>query len=734
MKRFKNLVLGGIQNKVFNLILYTVILLTVAFMIVSTHQSNMLARLSAESSQRQQAAIGEITSSVMDSVVTQTLSRNNRTSALSINDLFDTTRDRIAFLADYATKLFAHPERYEPQPYAAPNPDDDGTWTAKVIFADGVRGDDPEIDAKAGLLANMSELMISLCPSFGAADAYIALPEGVHLSVSDTSSSWFVDGKMRSYDPRQRVWYQKAVKEGALIFSDGEWDATTGAYCVECAMPVYGPDGSLRAVVGADLFLNEMQAAMRDFSVEGEYTMLVNQDGRAILTPQTEAFPMPAEDQDGDLRSSSNELLSRVVTEALQGNDTGVALGELNDGTYYITATPIETTGWVLVSAFDQAISDQPESMLHDSFTEIQEQAVTTYRDSTKKSRTTAIVLLVVVMLLTLGGSLTLGKRIVKPLNTITRRISELSESNLEFKMEDAFRTGDEVEELAESFAAISHKTVTYMDRIVKVTAEKERIGAELSLATDIQAAMLPHIFPAFPERSEFDIFACMDPAKEVGGDFYDYFLIDDDHLCMVIADVSGKGVPAALFMMASKIILQSVAMLGRSPAEILTKTNEAICSNNEAQMFVTVWLGILELSTGKLVSANAGHEYPVLKRPGGAYKLYRDRHGFVIGGMEGVRYREYEMRLEPGAKLFVYTDGVPEATSADNELFGTDRMLDALNAAPDAAPMDVLNNMRAAVDGFVKDAEQFDDMTMLCLEYKGSNAKGGASSEHTDA
>ena len=187
------------------------------------------------------------------------------------------------------------------------------------------------------------------------------------------------------------------------------------------------------------------------------------------------------------------------------------------------------------------------------------------------------------------------------------------------------------------------------------------------------------------------------------------------------VVNIYDAGVPAALFMMASKIILQSVAMMGKSPAEILAKTNEAVCSNNEAKMFVTVWLGILELSTGRLTAANAGHEYPVLKQPGGAFALYKDRHGFVIGGMEGVRYREYEIRMEPGTKLFVYTDGVPEATDADKELYGTERMLDALNSAPDAAPVEVLKNVRASVDGFVRDAEQFDDLTMLCLEYKGA-------------
>ena len=363
---------------------------------------------------------------------------------------------------------------------------------------------------------------------------------------------------------------------------------------------------------------------------------------------------------------------------------------------------------------------------LQESYQQIQEEASGTYLKNTAHSKSTATVLLIAVAALMLTGSLILSKRIVKPLNTITKRISELSESNLEFKMEDDYRTGDEVQELAEAFASISHRTVEYLDTVKRVTAEKERIGAELSLATQIQAAMLPHIVPAFPDRKDFDIIGSMDPAKEVGGDFYDYFLIDDDHLCMVIADVSGKGVPAALFMMASKIILQSVAMLGKSPGEILTKTNEAICSNNEAQMFVTVWLGILELSTGKLTCANAGHEYPVLKRADGSYELFKDKHGFVIGGMEGIRYKEYEIQLEPGAKLFVYTDGVPEATNAKQELFGTDRMLAALNGLPDASPLEVLKNVRKAVDAFVQEAEQFDDLTMLCLEYKGPQSKEG--------
>jgi len=280
--------------------------------------------------------------------------------------------------------------------------------------------------------------------------------------------------------------------------------------------------------------------------------------------------------------------------------------------------------------------------------------------------------------------------------------------------------TGDELENLSRIMAGMEKSLAEHEKEITRVTAEKERIGTEMHLAAKIQSSMLPHVFPPFPDRHEFDLYASMDPAKEVGGDFYDFFLIDDDHLCLVMADVSGKGVPAALFMMVSKVILQSCAMLGRSAGEILTKTNEALCSDNQVQMFVTVWLGILEISTGKMKCANAGHEYPAIKRAGCLYELYKDRHGFVIGGMAGMKYKEYEMTLSPGDRLFLYTDGVPEATSWERELFGTDRMLAALNETGDAPPQEVLRGVRRAVDGFVQDAEQFDDLTMLCLAYKG--------------
>ena len=258
------------------------------------------------------------------------------------------------------------------------------------------------------------------------------------------------------------------------------------------------------------------------------------------------------------------------------------------------------------------------------------------------------------------------------------------------------------------------------LERYENQQKEKERLDTELTMATRIQAETLPNIFPAFPERDDFNIHASMNPAKEVGGDFYDFFLIDDTHLGLVMADVSGKGVPAALFMMVSKILIQNIAMMGNRPAEVLRFVNNQLCMDNHEDMFVTVWYGCLDLETGVLEAANAGHEYPIFKYPDGRFELIKDKHGLVIGAMEGAKYRSYELHMEPGSKLFLYTDGVPEATNANNELFGTDRLVQALREKETGTPKEILAHVDSVVKDFVKDAPQFDDLTMLCIEYIG--------------
>lgn len=314
---------------------------------------------------------------------------------------------------------------------------------------------------------------------------------------------------------------------------------------------------------------------------------------------------------------------------------------------------------------------------------------------------------------------------IVEPINKIAvaskNYISGENEKDSTLFEKLNIHSGDEIENLSQTMTQMAIDIDHYINAVTAATAEQERMGAELDLAKSIQASYLPSIFPPFPNRTEFDLYASMEPAKEVGGDFYDFFLIDEDHLALVMADVSGKGVPAALFMMISKTLIKNQTAYSSSPSEILRVVNNQLCENNVAEMFVTVWLGILNVKTGELVTSSAGHEYPAIRREGGEFELFRDKHGMPLGGLPGIKFKEEVLKLNPNDELYVYTDGVPEATNADNKLYGTDRMIKALNSSDVGDDLEMLlKNVRADIDSFVDGAPQFDDITMLVIKYFG--------------
>ncbi len=257
---------------------------------------------------------------------------------------------------------------------------------------------------------------------------------------------------------------------------------------------------------------------------------------------------------------------------------------------------------------------------------------------------------------------------------------------------------------------------------VLNVSEGREKAAADrdMMLASAIQNNVLPKEFPYLPERKEFDLYASMTPAKEVGGDFYDFFMIDDKHLVLVMADVSGKGIGAALFMMVSKMLIKTAARTGDSPEDVLYEVNNQLCEGNKAELFVTVWMAVIDITTGKGVSVNAGHEHPVIRHAGGEYELLRYKHSPAVATMEDISFKQHEFQMVPGDSLFVYTDGVPEANNDEDELWGTERMLEALNQAPDAEPKEVLENVMNSIDSFMAGAKQFDDITMLCMKYNG--------------
>lgn len=719
MKLIWGLKIGGLQQKIFNLIAIFIIVLLGSYSVLYYFQQQNLAAIVGETGVEQQASIKAVSEKTMESVVDSTMTQTTALQAYIANDIFSDVQGDVLMLQTYTENLFEHSSRFSDRKVTAPTTVNDGHVSVQLIHEEDV---DPSESEYLGLVANMSDTMKAIYESSGMiSSVFVGLPDGNMLLVNDRSSTFVAeDGSALTLDIRNRSWYVQAVEAGEMIFTGVEYDAYTDIQMIECAAPVYY-EGELVAVVAADVWLNTINDYIVEKSTKDNFLCVVNDKGQVIFSPKEEGvFKVDATPDAPDLRNYEDKDFADFIMLALQEN-TGLKALEIDGEEYYICGVPMDTLGWAVISVVDKELTNQPTASLLESYNAINDSAAQTYRNGVKYSSRVVIVFTVIVVLLANAAALILAHNIVKPLETMTRKINSISDSNQTFTMEKVYKTGDEVEVLAESFATLSERMHDYITQITHITAEKERIGTELALATRIQADMLPNIYPAFPDRPEFDIYASMDPAKEVGGDFYDFFLADDDHLCMVMADVSGKGVPAALFMMASKIILQNNAMMGKSPAQILKDTNAAICANNREDMFVTVWMGVLEISSGKLTAANAGHEYPMIKREDGEFELVKDKHGFVIGGIENLKFKEYEIILRPGDKLFLYTDGVPEATNPQNELFGTERMIASLNQISDSAPEKILKQMRKAVDDFVDESEQFDDITMLCLEYNGT-------------
>ena len=308
------------------------------------------------------------------------------------------------------------------------------------------------------------------------------------------------------------------------------------------------------------------------------------------------------------------------------------------------------------------------------------------------------------------------NKLVVKNIYQVNDSLSAITEGKLDTVVN--VRSHVEFDDLSNDI----NSTVNTLKQYIADAAA--RIDAELAFAKAIQHSALPSVFPPFPNRTEFDIHATMHTAKEVGGDFYDFYFVDDDTIAFLVADVSGKGIPAAMFMMQSKTLLKSYAESGMSVEEVLTCANDKLCEGNDEGMFVTAWMGCLNLKTGMLTFANAGHNPPILKHGAEQPVYLKIKPNLFLAGMDGIPYKKNELQLQPGDKIYLYTDGVTEATNLQQELYGEERLLQVLNRYADADPRTVCEAVKADVDVFVGEAEQFDDITMLCITYLGEQQK----------
>ena len=708
---------GALQRKTVFLVLIMLAAVIAVFMALSQYQNKSLVQIVGDTRIEQQQSISQVSGETMRQIVKNTMENTTELQANVADNDFSEVLNYTHMLGTLTREVFENKDALQQGQIGLPDPANNGVASAMVLFEEGVDYTQSEY---LGYAANLAAPMIAMLDNSEKIDGiYIGFADGTDLCVDEKPLLKLDEkGEPIPFPVRERPWYVGAVEAGDIYFTGIMADAFSGDLVITCSSPV-SARGEFIGVVGIDVILESMGDFMRASQESDGTVFVVNEHGQVILSSEKDGlFSATATEEAPDLRTLGNEELARFVDLALSEK---TELNVINiDGTdYYIAGAPMPTIGWAVISIIDKTTTELPEKTMLSDYDRINAEASAKFRESSARTQHSGRLIMILVIFFSLSAAVIAAGRIVRPLEQMTENIIESGKTGQLFEMKDSYRTHDEIEVLAEAFDDLSKKTRQYIEDITEITKEKERVNTELNMANQIQSSMLPHIFPAFPNRHELDIYATMDPAREVGGDFYDFFLVDENHLALVIAYVSGKGVPGALFMMVSKAILKNTAMMGKSPGEILTVTNEMICSNNKMQMFVTVWLGILEISTGKIVAANAGHEYPALSQ-GGAFALLKDKHNFIIGGMDGVRYKEYEIQMKPGDRLFLYTDGVPEATDTENRMFGTDRMLDALNAEPDVSPKRILENVRGSVDAFVKDSEQFDDLTMMCIEYNG--------------
>lgn len=628
-------------------------------------------------------------------------------------------------VADYLQQLYTNPSAYTPRAAYGPDPAKDGELSAQLLYFNETI--DPAAVAKeVALTANAGDMLMSIARGDEDIECgYFAAASGFSLTVDDVSGH-----KTEYLDCPTRGWYQQAMQEEGLIWTDVFDDAMGRGLAITCATPYRDGTGTIRGVVAFGSTITVLSEKMIETQIgQTGYVFVVNEKGQTIISPNIRWDEQGNLIRESLLESDNQEL--QTIGQSIVNGETGVKEVEFEGRAVYMAYHPMSVLPWSVVAVMDVEEAMAPTESSRANIAALANNTVEGIDDSIFTVLMLVAMVCVVATAAVVVVSVTFAKRLTTPLSHLLEGVERISSGDLKTQLE--VHTGDEIETLANAFNGMTASLERYIHDLTAITAEKERIGAELNVATQIQKDMLPNIFPAFPEREEFDIYATMDPAKEVGGDFYDFFMVDDSHLAIVMADVSGKGVPAALFMVIAKTIIKNQALTGEPLDQVFDRANDQLCENNGEGLFVTAFMGLLDLKTGSFTYVNAGHNAPLLRRKGQDYAYLQMDPGFVLAGLDGMEYQSSQLTLTPGDTLFLYTDGVTEALNPEEELFGEERLQQTLNA-PEGKALPVsalLPYVRAALEQFARGADQADDITMLGITYR--VRKGETTHENTD-
>ncbi|GHV76066.1 hypothetical protein AGMMS49942_08870 [Spirochaetia bacterium] len=643
-----------------------------------------------------------------DQVRQQILSLARDKAALT-DEKLTAIQNQTTLAAEVATRIYTHKNFYQPKPRGYLQSPQAGMESVFLMTAPGVS---PEsIEHEISMAANIADVLRqSTVADLGLSASYIGGESG-YIIIADKTITASV-----SLDPRTRSWYTGAKEKGGLFWTDIFLDSLGRGAGLTCAMPFYDLSNGgrvFKGVAGSGTLLSVNVNKIIDSTKIGNsgFAFLLNEKGQVIATPQSSDV---ITDKAGsifydDYLRSSNPGLSELAQRMVR-RESGIMELEMDGQEVYAAYHPLDTLNWSLgvVVGVNEVIA--PALWIE------QDILLLTNREMTLIDRNITLVVLAVLVIIVIAAVITilvairLSNSLTAPIVALSAGAKIIGAGDLHHRLE--VKTGDEIEVLAETFNQM-------IGNIKEITGEKERLGTELNVATRIQASMLPCIFPPFPDRKEFDIYARMHPAKEVGGDFYDFFFTGQDQLTLVIADVSGKGVPAALFMVIAKTLIKNHSRMQKSPEEILFSVNNQLCENNEECMFVTVFICRLDLITGVLSFANAGHNKPLISRSGGDYEFLELKRGRPLGVSAGFPYQSAELTLNEGDKLYLYTDGINEAENRQGEQFGNDRLLETANSCRESAPRDFDEALRRALTGFVNGAEQSDDITSLAFVFR---------------
>ena len=633
---------------------------------------------------------------------------------------------RTVSIAVHASDIIEHEENYRPRDVQPPRKENGGIMSVQLEFAEWA--DPVALRKEIGLLANTQDHMLYTAKISGEGSIVsVASKDGFSISVDADAHHRFVDGSDEPvpFDSTERPWYKKAAEARKPVFTDVYKNKFGGQFRIACAVP-YRKNGEFAGVTVLSTALTDISKVVLSehetcFVIDQKEQILFSQDATGMLT----AITGLGENNLNGLNLGYIPKKPEEFTEALkqmtagkQGTKQMAYAGKI----YYIAYAPIAQTGWSFAAVLDAAAIQAAEENARQEVLNI---AKTNTDQLESFIYRLILVMLVVIIVLAyvfrqIGSKL--GDRFSRPILELSDDVREIASGNLDKKID--IHTGDEIEHLAACFNGMTMELKDYMDNLTKVTADRQRIATELNVATNIQTAMLPK---DFPDRKEFALYATMRAAKKVGGDFYDFYMVDDNHLMITIADVSGKGIPAALFMVISKTILKNFALsaVGNDdiPAVVACANNQ-LAQGNDAMMFVTAFVGMLDVKTGRFAYVNAGHNPPLLYRAAkNAFSYLHVERNFVLAGMDDMQFKGEELTLLPGDELFLYTDGVTEALNEEEELYGEKRLLDCLNKVnvKNLSLKEQLAVVKESLDEHVQKAEQSDDITMMALSFAGA-------------